>query len=100
MGLSAAPAIATDANYFEAVRGGTEAVLLADACEPVVQLAFGQLLHLVAGRADEVMMVARSAEPVAALARAVRKRVDGAAVLEQRERSVDGREADRAPRGP
>lgn len=65
-----------------------------EAGEPSVEVAVAELDDAVAGAADEVMVVALAAEPVADLAGMVHQRVHDSVLAEQRERAVDGRESD------
>ena len=63
--------------------------------EPFVHFAAFELGHAVAARADEMVVVPLAAQAVAGLARAVCELVDDAVLAEDRERPVDGGEADR-----
>lgn len=62
--------------------------------EPVVELALFDLRDPVTARADEMMVMALAAEPVARLSRAVGELVDDALLAEERECPVDRRETD------
>jgi hypothetical protein len=73
--------------------GHGEAVSSAELFEPWSELALGQLDHLVALAARQMVMVIVAAEPVAGLARPVHEHVDHPFAAEQRQRPVDGREA-------
>lgn len=65
-----------------------------DPLEPRIELAVGELDDAVAAGADEVVMMALAAPPVAELARTVRERVDDAGLGQEAERAVDGRQAE------
>jgi hypothetical protein len=60
--------------------------------EPWSQVALGQLDHLVALAARQMVMVIIAAEPVADLAPPVHEHVDHPFAAEQPQRPVDGRE--------
>ena len=63
--------------------------------KPFVHLAAFELGHTVATHADQMVVVPLAAEAIARLARPVRELVDDAVLAEERERPVDGGEADR-----
>ena len=60
----------------------------------LIEAALRQLDNPVATGANEVVMVALAAEPVASLGGIVRERVDDPVLGQRAERPVDGREAD------
>lgn len=67
--------------------------------EPRIEITIPELDDAVAALADQVMVVALAAEAVADLTRVVHQRVDDAAIAEQRQRPVDGRQADAVATG-
>lgn len=69
-------------------------MLVGGSRKPLVELALLDLRNPVTAHADEVMVVALPAEPVARLAWVVSELVDDAVLAEERERPVDGRQTD------
>jgi len=76
------------------VVGGGETVPLGAAPYPRLQVAVRELDDAMAARADQVVVVNVSAEPVAELAGVVGERVHRAVLLEEGQRAVDGGEPD------
>ena len=93
-GSIAPSALRADARHLDAVRRHPEPVRVAEPRQPRVEVALVELDDAVAALADQVVVVSAAAQAVAGLARAVRERVDSAALGQRREGAVDGCEAD------
>jgi hypothetical protein len=74
--------------------GRGEPVLLRAPLHPRLEIAVGELDDAVAARADEMVVMHVAAEPVAELARVVGEGVDGALLVEERQRAVHGCQPD------
>ncbi len=87
-------ALGAHAGQFHRVAADRETVPARALGEPRVEVAVGELDHPVTPLADEVVMVALAAEPIADLARMMAERIDRPARAQRSQRPVHGGEAD------
>jgi hypothetical protein len=94
LGYLGGEAVGAEADDLDRVRGRPETVGLRGLRDPGVDLTALEFLDAMTLRADEVVVMAGAAEPVAALTGAVSQLVDDIALPQHRERSVDRRQTD------